>query len=125
MELKTQPFPSVWRPDNYMELYVNGEVFDDVNKLCVNGQYLVHCRDSVVEEILDVKRDTLALEVLESTVGQKNSERRLADWLTRSQSGVDHWHSLVADIRASGKIDLAMLSVAMREIRALARNAHH
>ncbi len=81
-------------------------------------------RNGLREELHAALR-TLTQEVLETTADMKNAERRISAWLAHSQAGVEHWHGLVADIRASGKIDLAMLSVAMREIRALARNARH
>jgi len=81
-------------------------------------------RNGLREELHAALR-TLTQEVLETTADMKNAERRINTWLAHNQEGVDHWHGLVADIRASGKMDLAMLSVAMREIRALARNGRH
>jgi len=61
---------------------------------------------------------------LEATPRIRGMEHRLDAWLLQNKAGVDHWHGLAADIRASGKTELAMLSVAMREIRALATNGH-
>lgn len=78
-------------------------------------------RNGLLEELYGAL-GTLTQEVLETTKTMKNVEQRLATWSAYNQAGVDHWHSLVADIRASGKMDLAILSVALREIRALSRN---
>jgi glutamate dehydrogenase len=81
-------------------------------------------RNGLLEELYGALR-ILTQDVLETSPDMKNAERRLDAWFTHNTSGVEHWRGLVADIRTSGKMDLAKLSVAMREIRALARNAHH
>jgi glutamate dehydrogenase len=80
-------------------------------------------RNGLLEELHGALR-TLTQELLEATTHIKGVERRLDAWLLQNKAGTDHWHNLVADIRASGKTELAVLSVAMREIRALANNAH-
>ena len=78
-------------------------------------------RNSLLEELHSALR-SLTQDMLETTAQLRGVERRLDAWLAHNTAGVDHWRSLVADIRASGKTELAMLSVAMREIRALAGN---
>jgi glutamate dehydrogenase len=78
-------------------------------------------RNGLLEELHGALR-TLTQGVLETTSHTKGAERRLEAWLTQHKAGADHWRNLVTDIRASGKSELAMLSVAMREIRALAGN---
>jgi glutamate dehydrogenase len=80
-------------------------------------------RNGLLEELHGALR-SLTQELLEATTQIKGVERRLDAWLLQNKAGTDHWHNLVADIRASGKTELAVLSVAMREIRALANNAH-
>ena len=80
-------------------------------------------RNGLLEELYAALH-ALTHEVLKTTTPTKSAERRLAAWLARNKTGVDYWHSLVADIRASGRTELAMLSVAMREMRALPRNTH-
>jgi glutamate dehydrogenase len=80
-------------------------------------------RNGLLEELHGALR-SLTQELLEATAEIKGVERRLDAWLLQNKAGTDHWHSLVADIRASGKTELAVLSVAMREIRALANNSH-
>jgi len=80
-------------------------------------------RNGLLEELHGALR-TLTQELLEATPHIKGVERRLDAWLLQNKAGTDHWHTLVADIRASGKTELAVLSVAMREIRALANNTH-
>ena len=80
-------------------------------------------RNGLLEELSGALR-TLTQEVLENTAEIKHTKQCIAAWLAHNQAGVDHWRGLVTDIRAGGHRDLAMLSVAMRELRALARNAH-
>jgi glutamate dehydrogenase len=80
-------------------------------------------RNSLLEELHSALR-TLTQEMLETTSHIRGMEHRLDAWLQQNEAGVEHWRGLAADIRASGKTELAMLSVAMREIRALATNGH-
>jgi len=80
-------------------------------------------RNGLLEELHGALRN-LTQEVLKATTHIKGVERRLDAWLLQNKAGADHWRNLVADIRASGKTELAVLSVAMREIRALANNTH-
>lgn len=60
---------------------------------------------------------TLTESLLRQTSHLRSTKARLAHWLEQNSVAVGHWHNLLADIRASGTHDLAMLSVAMREIR--------
>jgi glutamate dehydrogenase len=81
-------------------------------------------RNGLLEELHGALR-ALTQELLETTAHLKGAERRLDAWLLHNKAGTDHWHNLLADIRSSGKTELAVLSVAMREIRALANNVHN
>ena len=75
-------------------------------------------RNGLLEELRGALR-ILSQEVLESTTQIKGTERRVDAWLQQNKAGVAHWQNLLAEIRASGKTELAMLGVAMREIRVL------
>ena len=81
-------------------------------------------RNGLLEELHGALR-ALTQELLETTAHLKGVERRLDAWLLHNKAGADHWHNLVADIRSSGRTELAVLSVAMREIRALANNIYN
>ncbi len=59
-------------------------------------------------------------EFLRVTADIEGTEPRIEAWLTRNKLCVEHCHSLIADLKASSQQDLAMLSVAVREIRNLA-----
>ncbi|MEJ2553183.1 MAG: NAD-glutamate dehydrogenase [Gammaproteobacteria bacterium] len=78
-------------------------------------------RNGLLEELHGALRN-LSQEVLEATSQIKGAEQRVDTWIQQNRAGVDHWQSLVTEVRASGKTDLAMLGVAMREIRALNGN---
>ncbi|MEJ2652027.1 MAG: NAD-glutamate dehydrogenase [Gammaproteobacteria bacterium] len=80
-------------------------------------------RNGLLEELHGALRN-LSQEVLEATSQIKGAEQRVDTWIQQNRAGVDHWQSLVTEVRASGKTDLAMLGVAMREIRALNGNQH-
>jgi len=70
---------------------------------------------------LYVELRTLTKSLLQQTSHLHSTKARLAHWLAENAVAVDHWCNLLADIRASGVHDLAMLSVAMREIRSFER----
>ncbi len=63
----------------------------------------------------------LTKNLLQQTSHLRSTKARLAHWLEENAVSVDHWRNLLVDIQASGVQDLAMLSVAMREIRSFGR----
>ncbi len=63
----------------------------------------------------------LAQHALISTRHIKGTAKRIEAWLNQHTAAVAHCQSLFAEIHASGKADLAMLTVALREVHALAR----
>ena len=64
----------------------------------------------------------LTADVLRLTVAEDTPERRLATWLEHNHSGVERCRNLFSDLRsAPGPLDLAMLSVAVREVAHLAQ----
>ncbi len=61
----------------------------------------------------------LTQSALEQTRHIRSTKGRLAHWLEQNATAVNHCQHLLADIRTSSSPDLAMLSVAMRELRSL------
>ena len=43
------------------------------------------------------------------------------EWEAQNKSGLERSRQMVADLHSAGKVDLSMLSVALRELRNLAR----
>ncbi len=78
-------------------------------------------RTGLVDELYNALF-TLTKTALRTTANIKGNEQRLTAWMVNNKVGIDHCRGLFADIRASGKLDLAMLSVAVREIRAFAQS---
>src|SRR3569623_1629022 len=56
-----------------------------------------------------------------STGKIKSAEQRIHAWLEQHRVGVEPTRALFADVRATGRGELAMLSVAVREMRAFAQ----
>ena len=69
---------------------------------------------------LYVELRALTRELLEQAKSIRGAGKRVAFWLEQNAVAVNHCRSLLTDIRGSNCRDLAMLSVAMREIRSLA-----
>ncbi len=75
-------------------------------------------RTGLLDELNSELR-ALISQVLSSTDGADKAAERINAWLLRNRPGIDHCHAVFVDIRAGGKAELAMLTVAMRELRAL------
>ncbi len=65
----------------------------------------------------------LTIQVLTSTDSEQDGNSRINSWLSRNRIGIEHCHSVFSEIEAAGKAELAMLTVAMRELRALNQTA--
>jgi len=75
-------------------------------------------RTGLLDELNSELR-ALSTQVLVSSDSADDAVVRINAWLSRNRIGIDHCHSVFAEIRAGGKAELAMLTVAMRELRAL------
>ncbi|MDQ2694424.1 MAG: NAD-glutamate dehydrogenase [Pseudomonadota bacterium] len=71
---------------------------------------------------LYAEQRVLAADVLQSTANESPPEQRLQTWLEHNRAGVERCRTMFADLRSTGQPDLAMLSVALREIRSLAHS---
>jgi glutamate dehydrogenase len=91
-----------------------------VNDLPAVSHWQNRARAALLNGLYDQGR-LLTAAVLCGTVTETAPAQRLADWLTRNRGEVERWLSLLADLRAAGQPDLAMLSVALRELGQLAR----
>jgi glutamate dehydrogenase len=63
----------------------------------------------------------LTADTIRLTAAEAPPEQRLADWLEHNRAGVERCRGVFADLRSAGKADLAMLSVAVREVAHLAQ----
>ncbi|ALP51895.1 NAD-glutamate dehydrogenase [Candidatus Tenderia electrophaga] len=75
-------------------------------------------RTGLLDELNNELR-ALTLQVLSRTDATDGTEARIKTWSLRNRLAIEHCHNVFAEIRAGGKAELAMLTVAMRELRAL------
>ena len=75
-------------------------------------------RTGLLDELNSELR-ALTTQVLVSSDSADDATVRINAWLSRNRLGIEHCHNIFAEIRAGGKAELAMLTVAMRELRAL------
>ena len=75
-------------------------------------------RTGLLDEVRNELR-ALSMQMISTTEADKSPTERVSAWLSRNRIGIDHCHTVFDDIRAGGKPELAMLTVAMRELRAL------
>src|SRR3569623_704569 len=78
-------------------------------------------RTGLLDELQNALR-ALATAVIVATPQRKTAEQRVAAWVEQNRVGVEHTRALLGEIRASGRSELAMLSVAVRELRAFAQS---
>ncbi len=64
----------------------------------------------------------LTAEVLQMTPKARSAETRIEVWLAQNRAPVERFLQVLADLKTSGTIELAMLSVALREIRSLVQS---
>lgn len=75
-------------------------------------------RTSLLDELSSEQR-ILTLQVLSGSESAESLDQGLKAWLLRNRPGVEHCLNVFAEIQAAGRAELAMLTVAMRELRAL------
>lgn len=74
---------------------------------------------SIVDDLY-VQQRALTLRIVEGTGGGRDAAASTARWREANDRSVTRAESVVAELRSAGTADLAMLTVAVREIRALA-----
>jgi len=79
-------------------------------------------RGALRDELYAAHR-SLAAEVLGTGAPQLPIAERLDAWMEENADALERCLQVLSDIRAAGSYDLATLSVALREIRALAQSA--
>ncbi len=75
-------------------------------------------RTGLMDELHNELRE-LTTQLLLATDDDQEPSARINAYLARNRLGIEHFQQVLAEIRASGKTELAMLTVAMRELRAL------
>jgi glutamate dehydrogenase len=76
-------------------------------------------REAMQDDLSGLQR-TISAEVLTASPDMAAPEALLAAWQDRNRRGVERATQLLNELRGSGTVDAAMLSVALRELRGLA-----
>ncbi len=76
---------------------------------------------AMLRDELSVELRELTTQLLRFTGEIESSRTRIERWLEHKQAAVAHYQSIIADLKSSSATDLAMLSVAVRQVRSLAR----
>jgi len=93
---------------------------DQVQSLPRSTHWQQRARASLREDLFSILR-SLTARVLFVTADQKGTKARMNAWLKGNEISVTHCQRVFADLKAAGGADLAMLSVAVREVGNLAR----
>lgn len=94
---------------------------DQIAALPVENHWQALAKTALHDELYSQQR-ALAAEVLQMSPKTRNAETRIEAWLTQNRALVEHCLQVLTDLKISGTIELAMLSVALREIRGLVQS---
>lgn len=86
--------------------------------LPTDSHYQIMARAAIREDVRARQRE-LCARVLEASAKGKTAEALLKNWEAALGSALEHYRQVLADLRSAKSTDLAMLSVAMRELRGL------
>ena len=75
-------------------------------------------RTGLLDELQIVARDITG-QVIVSTNGIRSVAGKMDDWMQRHHSRIEHVHTMLDEIKGNQDIDLAMLTVAVRELKTL------
>ncbi|MGB1272535.1 MAG: hypothetical protein ACPG5T_10710, partial [Endozoicomonas sp.] len=81
-------------------------------------------RDSVRDE-LSWQQRTLTVGLLSINSDGEAMEQQLDNWIIEHHALVTRWQSMLSEIRSAGQPDLAMFTVANRELMDLAQASMH
>ena len=75
-------------------------------------------RTGLMDELQIVARD-ITSQVINSTHRIRSTAKKLDDWLQRHQTRIEYGRTMLDEVRGNQSIDLAMLTVAVRELKTL------
>jgi glutamate dehydrogenase len=81
-------------------------------------------RIGLLDELQAVTRD-VTRQVMTSTHKIRSATKKIDEWLARHESNIVHCRNVLDEIRGNPAIDLAMLTVAVREMKTLAQKQYH
>ncbi|GAB4355319.1 MAG: NAD-glutamate dehydrogenase [Gammaproteobacteria bacterium] len=93
---------------------------DQIAAISVDNHWQAMARDALRDDLYSQQSELVA-GILSTGKRSKKIEPLIERWLTDYEAATLRWRSVQADLRATGTLDLAMLSVAVREVRDLVR----
>lgn len=94
---------------------------DQISALPVVNHWQALANAAIYDELYSQQR-ALAAEVLHMISRSRVAEKRFEAWLAQNRTLVERFRQVLADLKTSGTIDLAMLSVALHEVRGLVQS---
>jgi glutamate dehydrogenase len=91
---------------------------DQVTRLPTETHWQYQARTAIRDDLATQQR-LLASSVLKLTPDGRDPNALLARWEAHQSTQIARMREVIADLRAGGTLDLAMLSVALRELRGL------
>ena len=76
---------------------------------------------SSLRDDLNNEQRFLSAHLLRFAPDIENTKHRILTWFEHNQRHIIRYQSIIAELKSANKIDIAMLSVAVRELRNLAR----
>jgi len=96
-----------------------------IMNLTVKGHWQMRARAALLNSLYDHLRQ-LTANVLGDTASENSAEHRLQQWMNTNLTPVDRCQNVFNDLRqTTGEPDMAMLSVAVRELANLIRGEQH
>ncbi len=92
-----------------------------IENLSVDGHWQAVARGTLREDLYAQQRD-LAAQALNGARDTRAAMKQLEQWLTSHEARVEHARHVLSEMKAAGIADFPSLSVALQEIRKLARS---
>jgi glutamate dehydrogenase len=92
---------------------------DRIAALPENQHWLRLAKGAMLDDLSGLQRTVTTEALVGGGDGLDASPAFMAAWLSRNRRAIDREEQLLAELRAAPAIDTAMLSVALREMRAL------
>ena len=74
----------------------------------------------LLRDDLNKAQRAMTAQILSTASMSDNTENRIQDWLNENQENSARYRSIMAELKTTSKVDMAMLSVAVRELREMA-----
>jgi glutamate dehydrogenase len=95
-------------------------LLDRINQMDVSDHWQSMARAALREDVNAVQ-GALTHNVINAFGDAKRIEDALSLWRSTNCGRIHHWLQMLSDFNSTGQVEIAMLSVALRELRSLAR----